>query len=215
MKTTAQVTILFAFLLRLLSAGGPLPVDCTVTVNGKNVDSVTGLAHIEDINKINALSYIEGSHTYDTLRYGNPTSFAPWSFPLKTSFTDRYKNEWEVALNNENSQVTMCFPGESDLYWHGIDGEGPFDDRTRFDAQTEWIQVTLSYQEESDWPWIPNPHGIRVEATAYRFNDINENKIDDWRWAYVLDQVTQGVYILKALADIAATMGAAAEVAAA
>jgi len=167
---------------------------CTVTVNGKNYP-VHELATIEEINAVNAISYIEDTKTKDTLRYAKTRNF-----PLTTSFTDRYNNEWQVSLNNENSQVTMCIPAGSDIYWHGDEK-----DRTGFDAQTEWVQLTFSWVSGCGFPTFLS-HGILVEAKGYSLNSIKENKIDSERWATVLDDVAKGVDILKALSEIAAEM---------
>jgi len=184
-----QSTILFAFLLEMISAK-----PCTVRRNG-NVYPLNGLATIEEINAVNEVSYIEGTEVWNTLRYAQTGNF-----PLTTSFTDRYNNEWQVSLNNENSQVTMCIPSGSDIYWHGDE-----DDHQGFDAQTEWVQLTFSYVGGCSFPLLIF-HGIRVEAKGYSINSIQENKIDEERWTTVLDDVEKGVDILKALAEIAAEM---------
>lgn len=180
------------FLITLLQQMSAKP--CTVTVNGKNI-APTNVAHIEDIEKVETVSYIEGSRTWDTLRYATTGSY-----PLTTRFTDRYNNEWTVSLNDSNSQVTLCIPSNTEIYWHGDEG-----DRTGFDAQTEWAQVTFSHADGTGFPTY-HSHGIRIEATAYSLDDIKENNIDERRWTAILDDATKGVAILKSLADIAVEM---------
>jgi len=191
MKMTTQSTILLAVLLQLISAK-----PCTVIINGNKVDPIHAIPHIENISNpkvTGGISYIEGSATSDTLRYANTGNF-----PLTTRFTDRYNNEWQVSLNDENSQITMIIPSDWDLRFHGDET-----DRTGFDKQTEWVQVKLFYDEGNGFPTC-NSHGIRVEAEAYSLNNIKENKIDEERWNNVLDEVAKGVDILKSLAEIAA-----------
>ena len=77
------------------------------------------------------LVYIEGSRTYDTLRYGKNDS----KLPFKLTFTDRYNHKWEVVIDQKDDTVNMFIPCGTQMLWYGAD-DSPT--RTGSDAQTQW-----------------------------------------------------------------------------
>ena len=108
---------------------------------------VTALITYEGMNSLyrkggGELQYIEGSRTYDTLRYGHKDG----NLPFITRFRDRYNHEWNVEIENYWDSVNVFIPCGTQMLWYGAD-ESPT--RTGSDAQTQWAQVEFSYQGSS------------------------------------------------------------------
>lgn len=59
------------------------------------------------------LLYIEGSRTYDTLRYGKNDSKLPFEF----TFTDRYNYKWKVVVDKKDDTINMFIPCGTQMVW--------------------------------------------------------------------------------------------------
>lgn len=146
------------------------------------------------------LVYIEGSRTYDTLRYGRNNSRLPFRF----TFTDRYNHSWEVVLDKEDDTVNMFIPCGTQMLWYGAD-ESPT--RTGSDAQTQWASVQFSYQGKTALP--PFHAGVRIAFTAYKDRATGEWSVDTERWNKILDMAKKGTEITGAIVDQVIKVGAA------
>lgn len=146
------------------------------------------------------LVYIEGSRTYDTLRYGRNNSRLPFRF----TFTDRYNHSWEVVLDKEDDTVNMFIPCGTQMLWYGAD-ESPT--RTGSDAQTQWASVQFSYQGKTALP--PFHAGVRIAFTAYKDRATGEWSVDTERWTKILDMAKKGTEITGAIVDQVIKVGAA------
>ena len=146
------------------------------------------------------LVYIEGSRTYDTLRYGRNNSRLPFRF----TFTDRYNHSWEVVLDKEDDTVNMFIPCGTQMLWYGAD-ESPT--RTGSDAQTQWASVQFSYQGKTALP--PFHAGVRIAFTAYKDRATGEWSVDTERWNKILDMAKKGTEITGAVVDQVIKVGAA------
>ena len=87
------------------------------------------------------LLYIEGSRTYDTLRYGKNDSKLPFEF----TFTDRYNHKWKVVIDKKDDTINMFIPCGTQMLWYGAD-DSPT--RTGSDAQTQRASVQFSWQDK-------------------------------------------------------------------
>ena len=146
------------------------------------------------------LVYIEGSRTYDTLRYGRNNSRLPFRF----TFTDRYNHSWEVVLDKEDDTVNMFIPCGTQMLWYGAD-ESPT--RTGSDAQTQWASVQFSYQGKTALP--PFHAGVRIAFTAYKDRATGEWSVDTERWTKILNMAKKGTEITGAIVDQVIKVGAA------
>lgn len=138
------------------------------------------------------LLYIQGSRTYDTLRYGKNNSKLPFRF----TFTDRYNHKWEVELDQEDDTVNMFIPCSTQMLWYGAD-ESPT--RTGSDAQTQWASVQFSWQGKTALP--PFHAGVRIAFTAYKDKATGEWSVDTERWKKILDIAKKGTEITGAIVD--------------
>lgn len=138
------------------------------------------LIMLSDINTKNQLEYIQGSNTFDTLRYGHRGGYAN-NLPFVTVFTDKNNVKWEVWIENQNDTVNFCIPCGRQMLWYGAD-ENPT--RTGSDTQTDWCEVQFSFQDRT---WLPPYHaGIRVAFNGYKDRDKREWAIDTQRWNEIL-----------------------------
>lgn len=136
------------------------------------------------------LLYIEGSRTYDTLRYGKNDSRLPFRF----AFTDRYNHKWEIVIDREDDTINMFIPCGTQMLWYGAD-ESPT--RTGSDAQTQWASVQFSWTGKT----IFLPAGVRIAFTAYKDKATGEWDVDTERWNKILDFLKKGTEITGAIVD--------------
>lgn len=136
------------------------------------------------------LLYIEGSRTYDTLRYGKNDSRLPFRF----TFTDRYNHKWEIVIDREDDTINMFIPCGTQMLWYGAD-ESPT--RTGSDAQTQWASVQFSWTGKT----IFLPAGVRIAFTAYKDKATGEWDVDTERWNKILDFLKKGTEITGAIVD--------------
>lgn len=129
------------------------------------------------------LENIEGSRTYDTLRYGKTDS----NLPFKFSFTDKTNVKWVVEVDKEDDNVHFMIPCGTQMLWYGAD-ESPT--RTGSDSMTDWASVGFSWQDKT---WLPPYHGgVRIEFQAYKAKNHTEWEVNTKRWTKVLDLAKKG-----------------------
>ena len=138
------------------------------------------------------LLYIQGSLTFDTLRYGKNDSKLPFEF----TFTDRFNHKWKVVINMQDDAVNMFIPCGTQMLWYGAD-ESPT--RTGSDAQTNWAQVEFSWQDKTYRP--PYHAGVRIVFTAYKDDRNGEWNVDTQRWNNILDLTKRGTEVTGAIID--------------
>lgn len=138
------------------------------------------------------LLYIEGSRTFDTLRYGKNDSKLPFEF----TFTDRYNHKWKVVIDKEDDTVNMFIPCGSQMLWFGAD-ESPT--RTGSDAQTQWASVQFSWQDKTYLP--PFHAGVRIAFNGYKDKTTGEWSVDTERWNNILDLSKKGTEVTGAVME--------------
>jgi len=131
------------------------------------------------------VAYIEGSRTYDTLRFGSRVS---GSMPYIFEFIDSTNTKYKVIFERESDSLHMVVPCGTEIYWYGADSSPT---RTGSDAQTDWCHVHFSYTPSDMW----NYAGVRIQFEAYRYLDRNEWSVDTERWHKVLDMTKQSLEI--------------------
>jgi hypothetical protein len=150
--------------------------------------SIRNLVQFTQISK--HVDYIEGSRTYDNLRFG---ARASKHMPYVFEFTDATNVKYKVWMERESDVLNMIIPCGSEILWHGADQQT----RTGSDAQTNWAHVCFSYIG-SDWV---NYAGVRVQFEAYRYRDRTEWCVDTERWKNVLERTKQGLEITGEIID--------------
>lgn len=138
------------------------------------------------------LQYIEGSRTYDTLRYGKNNSQLPFEF----TFTDRYNHKWKVVLDRTDDTVNMFIPCGFQMLWYGAD-ESPT--RTGSDAQTQWASVQFSWQDTTMLP--PFHAGVRTAFSGYKDKTTGEWSVDTERWNNILELGEKGTKVTGAVME--------------
>lgn len=168
------------------------------TENGGRKESILkkNLLHLSVLNKDNRLEYIQGSRTYDTLRYSH-------HLPLTFMFTDKLNVKWEVTLESESDTVTMCIPMGTEIMWFG--SNEPV--RTGCDAQTDWAEVEFHFEPESFF----HSNEVRIQLSGYKDVNKKEWAVDSQRWREILDFAKEGTEITGAVVDQVAKVAAISE----
>ena len=133
----------------------------------------------------NDLDYIQGSRTYDTIRYGH-------GLPFSFTFSDRHNHHWRIVINRKDDVLTLMIPCGTQIIWNGGNSRQT---RTGSDAQTSWAEVQFHYTGSS---WF-HDHGVRIAFVAYKERRSGEWQVDSERWGQVLDYVEQGTKITQSI----------------
>lgn len=138
---------------------------------------VTG-KDVADPHQLGYDQYIEGTRTYDSLRYRNGAKL-----PFRVEWTDRFNVKHLIVLESTKDQYNLFVPCGTQILWNGYEK-----DKTGLDAQTELAFIQFSYAE----PNMLQPHGIRVQVSGYKRSKMGEAKIDTESWNSALDLVKKG-----------------------
>jgi hypothetical protein len=161
-------------------------VKLEVSFDGGDNWSIIPIKNVIQLSTISEhVSYIEGSRTYDNLRYGSRVSK---HMPHTFEFTDATNSKFRVTIERESDVLNMVVPCGTEMYWFGADSSPT---RTGSDAQTSWAHFQFSYIP-SDWI---NYGGVRIQFEAYRDKNKSEWSVDTQRWKTVLEMTKQGLEI--------------------
>ena len=155
------------------------------------------LVTVEGINSLyrkkgGELLYIEGSRTYDTLRYGKNDS----KLPFQVTFTDRYNHKWKVVIDKKDDTINMFIPCGIQMLWYGAD-DSPT--RTGSDAQTQRASVQFSWLDKTYLP--PFHAGVRIAFNGYKDKTTGEWSVGTERWNNIMDLSKKGTEVTAAVMD--------------